>query len=92
MKTVTVHEAKTHLSRLLREVEAGEEIIIRRGNKTVARLSAAETGAPRPRHTPGAWAHIKLSEETLDALADPLPEELVELMEGAPAWVDDLKE
>ena len=36
--TVTVHEAKTNLSELLRRVEAGEEIIIARGNKPVAIL------------------------------------------------------
>lgn len=38
MRKVTVHQAKTHLSRLLREVEAGEEIIICRGDVEVARL------------------------------------------------------
>lgn len=38
MKTVTVHQAKTNLSELLRNVEAGEEIIIARGNKPVAVL------------------------------------------------------
>ncbi len=38
MKTVTTHEAKTHLSRLVAEVEAGEEIIIRRGARAVARI------------------------------------------------------
>ncbi|MBY0273824.1 type II toxin-antitoxin system Phd/YefM family antitoxin [Candidatus Binatia bacterium] len=38
MKTVTTHEAKTHLSRLIAEVEAGEEIIIRRGAQAVARI------------------------------------------------------
>lgn len=37
--TVKVAEAKTHLSELLAEVEAGEEVIISRGNKPVARLS-----------------------------------------------------
>ncbi|MBV9158091.1 MAG: type II toxin-antitoxin system Phd/YefM family antitoxin [Acidobacteriaceae bacterium] len=36
--TVTIHEAKTHLSRLLRKVSAGEEVIISRGSKPVARL------------------------------------------------------
>lgn len=36
--TVTVHEAKTNLSELLRRVEAGEEIIIARGDKPVAIL------------------------------------------------------
>lgn len=37
---ITVHEAKTRLSELLRRVEAGEEIVIARGNKPVAVLSA----------------------------------------------------
>ena len=35
---VTVQEAKTQLSRLLRRVEAGEEVIIRRGREPVAML------------------------------------------------------
>lgn len=37
-ETVGVHEAKTRLSELLRQVEAGAEITIRRGNRPVARL------------------------------------------------------
>lgn len=37
--TVKVAEAKTHLSELLAKVEAGEEVIISRGNTPVARLS-----------------------------------------------------
>jgi prevent-host-death family protein len=36
--TITVHEAKTHLSRYLVEVEKGLEIVIARGKKPVARL------------------------------------------------------
>lgn len=43
MRSVTVQEAKTHLSKLLREVEAGEEIEIRRGDTPIALLS----GRPR---------------------------------------------
>jgi prevent-host-death family protein len=35
---VKVGEAKTHLSELLNKVEAGEEVVISRGNETVARL------------------------------------------------------
>lgn len=38
MVQVNVHEAKTHLSRLLARVEAGEEVIISRAGKPVARL------------------------------------------------------
>lgn len=46
---VTVQEAKTHLSRLLRRVEAGESVVIRRGSQRVAVLSRApaETGQRR---------------------------------------------
>jgi prevent-host-death family protein len=38
---VTVQEAKTHLSRLLRRVEAGESVVIKRGKHRVALLTAA---------------------------------------------------
>ena len=41
MKKVNVHEAKTHLSELLKRVEAGEEIVIARSGKPVARLVPA---------------------------------------------------
>lgn len=44
-RSVGVHEAKTHLSRLLERVEAGEDIIIERRGKPVARLCAL----PAPR-------------------------------------------
>ncbi len=43
MTTVGIHEAKTHLSRLLRAVEEGEEVVIMRGSKPVARLVAILT-------------------------------------------------
>jgi prevent-host-death family protein len=42
MATVTTTEARTHLSRLLRRVEGGEEIVILRGNLPVARLVPLE--------------------------------------------------
>ncbi|MFN0147731.1 MAG: type II toxin-antitoxin system Phd/YefM family antitoxin [Dehalococcoidia bacterium] len=44
--TVNTHEAKTHLSRLLAEVEAGGEVVIARAGKPVARLVPAL--APQP--------------------------------------------
>ena len=40
MKTVTTHQAKTHLSRLLKEVQAGESVVILSGRAPVARLTA----------------------------------------------------
>lgn len=44
MNKVTIHVAKTNLSKLIAKVEAGEEVIICRGNKEVARLTAADGG------------------------------------------------
>jgi prevent-host-death family protein len=46
MKAVTTHEAKSQLSRLLAEVERGEEIVIHRGETPVARLIGLR-GKPR---------------------------------------------
>jgi prevent-host-death family protein len=52
-ESVNVYEAKTHLSQLIDRAAAGEEIVIARAGRPVARLVAlAET--PRQR-VPGAW-------------------------------------
>jgi prevent-host-death family protein len=40
MDAVSIHEAKTHFSRLIARVEAGEEIVVRRGATPVAKLVA----------------------------------------------------
>lgn len=42
MRKVNIHEAKTHLSRLVEDVAEGEEIVIARAGKPVARLVAAK--------------------------------------------------
>ena len=47
MKTVSVHEAKTHLSRLLERVAAGDEVIISKSGKPVARLIAIANKQPK---------------------------------------------
>lgn len=41
---ITIHEAKTQLSALVARAEAGEEIVIARANKPVARLVPVESG------------------------------------------------
>jgi prevent-host-death family protein len=51
--TVNIHQAKTHLSRLVERVEAGEEVVIARAGRPVARLVPFR-GRTVPR-TPGAW-------------------------------------
>jgi prevent-host-death family protein len=51
---VNIHEAKTHLSRLLEKVQAGEEITISKAGKPVARLVPYQEPEP-PKRKPGAW-------------------------------------
>ncbi|MCK0509411.1 type II toxin-antitoxin system Phd/YefM family antitoxin [Aromatoleum anaerobium] len=50
MHVVNIHEAKTHLSRLLEIVERGEEVVIARAGQPVARLAAYHP--PRRRIAP----------------------------------------
>ena len=52
MRTVNVYEAKTQPSRLLAEVEGGEEVVIARNGASVARLSPVKKVLPR---IPGEW-------------------------------------
>lgn len=47
MRTVKVQYAKTHLSALLATVEAGEEVVIARGEKAVARLAPLSSSTER---------------------------------------------
>jgi prevent-host-death family protein len=52
-RIVNIHEAKTHLSRLVERVEAGEDVVIARAGRPVARLVAfRQRTSPR---VPGAW-------------------------------------
>jgi antitoxin (DNA-binding transcriptional repressor) of toxin-antitoxin stability system len=53
MKIVNIHEAKTHLSRLIEDALRGEDVVIARGNQPVVRLVLVE--AARPRRALG-WA------------------------------------
>lgn len=49
MQTVNIHEAKTQFSRFVEQAEAGEEIVIARAGKPVARLVGLEASASLPR-------------------------------------------
>ena len=51
MTVVTVHQAKTNLSRLLKKAAQGEEVIIARGSKPVARL--VPVGEAKGKRQPG---------------------------------------
>jgi prevent-host-death family protein len=66
---VTVQEAKTQLSQLLRRVEAGEEIVIRRGREPVAVLVRAPARSGRRQ----IWADL---EGRMGEDFDDIPEDL----------------
>ena len=72
MKSVNVHEAKTNLSELLKKVEAGEEIVIARAGKPVARLVPA-SGFRSKRTLGTARGLVTIA----DDFNDPLPKELL---------------
>ena len=66
----TVHQAKTHFSRLLKEAEAGREVIVMRGNKPVAKIVPIEPVAPKIRRI-GGFEHLTLpGPSVFDPLTD----------------------
>ena len=75
MPTVNVHEAKTQLSRLLAQVEAGEEVVIARRGRPVARRLHKPRGRRRPDLLKG---KIVIP----DSFFDPLSEEELKSWDG----------
>jgi prevent-host-death family protein len=74
--TVNIHEAKTHLSRLLERVSKWEEIVIARAGRPVARLVPYLEEAP-PRK-PGGWeGRVWMADDF-----DELPEEIAAAFRG----------
>ena len=78
MRTVNIHAAKTHLSRLVEDAAAGEEIIIAKSGKPLARLGplAGRTGK---RKLGGLEGKLRIPED-FDA---PLPEDVLADFEGS---------
>ena len=77
METVDVHEAKTHFSRLLDRVQAGEEFVIARAGRPVARLG--------PLARPGKKRRLGLLDGKFkipDDFNKPLSDELIAAFEG----------
>ena len=75
MITMNVHEAKTHLSKLLERVESGEEVVIARNGKAVAKLVPYKVKPRRPGSMKG---KIRLHSD-FDA---PLPGEIASVFRG----------
>jgi len=74
---VNIHEAKTHLSKLLARVRAGEEVVIAKAGKPVARLVPIESHTIR--RTPGSAQGKLTIAPDFDA---PLPESVLKMFEG----------
>ena len=76
----TVHQAKTQFSRLLKEAEAGKEVVVMRGKKPVAKIVAIEQPGESPAvpfRLIGAYSgKISWTDDAFDPLTD---EELKEL-------------
>jgi len=74
MTEVGVHEAKTHLSELLRRVATGDEIVILRGGRPAAKLVPVEDKGKREFGFDRRW-------KVPDDFDDPLPDDVVRLFD-----------
>ena len=77
MATVNIHEAKTHLSRLLEDVARGDEVIVAKAGKPVARLVAMKGRAPRKA------GYLKRRMRIAADFDAPLGDDVVAAFEGA---------
>jgi prevent-host-death family protein len=77
MTVFNVHAAKTHLSRLIDQAVAGEEIVIAKAGKPVARLVPYE-----PRREPRKPGLLKGQIWIADDFEEPLPEDIMAAFRG----------
>jgi len=78
MIRLNIHEAKTHLSRYLPRVEAGETIILCKRNVPIAEIKPIGKRRTKPRELGFMNGQIKVT----DAFFEPLPDELLAAFEG----------
>lgn len=77
MHIVNIHEAKTHLSKLLEEVSKGKDVVIAKSGKPMAKLTGLTLD--KPIRKPG---FLKGKIKIFDNFDAPLPDELLEAFEG----------
>lgn len=77
----TVHQAKTQLSKLLADVERGEEVVIARGSTPVARLVPVNPPEPVIKQ-PRVAGRLKGKIDLTDAFFEPLPDDELALWNG----------
>ena len=78
MQTVNIHAAKTQLSRLIEAVEAGEEVVIARAGKPVARLVPIAPAVPEKRRLGSLNGQFNIPDDFDTMFAD----EIADLFEG----------
>ena len=69
MATSTIHEAKTNLSKLIERAERGEEVLIARGKKVVARIIPV-AGSPKRRRLDLLRGKLKVTSKFFEPLPD----------------------
>lgn len=69
MKIVNIHEAKTHLSRLVDEAVGGQEVIIARANRRLVKLVPVAEALP-PRRLGTATGRVKMTKDYDEPLED----------------------
>jgi prevent-host-death family protein len=90
LEQVNMHEAKTHLSRLVERVEGGAEIVISRAGKPAAKLVPVETPEPT-RRTLGAWEGLGIDLPSDEEMAQ-MDKEIAEEFYGPEdEWPEDWK-
>lgn len=74
---INIHEAKTHLSRIVEEVASGTEVIIAKAGKPIARIVPLENSVPRKK-----FGLLKGRFDVPDDFNAPLPEDVLAGFEG----------
>ncbi len=77
MGTVNVYDAKTHLSQLLDKAASGEDVVVCRNGKPVARITRLESGK-----RPIKFGVLKGKLRVADDFDAPLPDHILAEFEG----------
>jgi prevent-host-death family protein len=82
MRTINIHEAKTHLSRLVDEAVEGDSFIIAKAGKPKVLVSRLDENAPAPRRLIGAMKGLYTLPENFEEIDKVLDKEVESLFLG----------
>ena len=85
MIRLNMHEAKTHLSRYVAQLQEGETILLCRRNVPVAEIRAL----PRARREPRPIGLARGEFTVPDSFFEPLPDDIIEAFEKGPVFPDE---